>query len=98
MTSTALLDSKHFECRIPGRDGPYLVIAGVWPGALEEDPDLRLPPLEVRAQHRHFLIVSELPAAKALGAPAQPQLARASGAQVTHPLSLAAGRDQVPAA
>src|SRR5271165_59810 len=93
-----LLDSKHFECRVPGRDGANLVIAGVRPGAFEEDPDLRLPPLEVGAQHRHFLIVSELPAAKVLSMLAQAQLPRADGPQVAHPLSLAAGRDEVPAA
>jgi hypothetical protein len=74
-----LLDGKHLECRMPGRDGAELVIAGVWPSALEEDPYLRLPPLEVGAQHWHFLIVSELPAAKTLGAPAQPQLAHTDG-------------------
>src|SRR5208282_1811931 len=93
-----LLDRKHLECRVLGRDGADLVVTGVWPGALEEDPDLRLPPLEVGAQHRYFLIVSELPAAKALGAPAQPQFAAADGPQVAHPLSFAAGRDQVTAA
>src|SRR5260370_19150170 len=94
----SLLDRKHLECRVFGRDGADLVVAGVWPGALEEDPDLRFPPLEVGAQHRYFLIVSEFPAAKALGAPAQPQFAGADGPQVAHPLSFAAGRDQVTAA
>src|SRR5271169_1313868 len=87
-----LLGSKHLECRMTGRDSADLLVTGVWPGALEEDPDLRLPPLEVGAQHRYFLIVSELPAAKALGAPAQPQFAGADGPQVAHPLSFAAGR------
>ncbi len=40
-----LLGRKYLECRVLGRDGADLVVAGVWPGALEEDPDLRLPPL-----------------------------------------------------
>src|SRR5260370_39323040 len=92
-----LLDRKHLEHRVFGRDGTDLVVAGVWPGALEEDPDLCLPPLEVGAQHRYFLIVSELPAAKALGAPAQPQFAGADGPQVAQPLSFTAGRDEVTA-
>src|ERR1700733_11736042 len=90
-----LLGRKHFERRMLGRDGAELVIAGIWPGALEEDPDLRLPPLQVGAQYRDLLIVSELPAPEVLGAPAQPQFARADRPQVPHPLSLAAGRDQI---
>src|SRR4029077_11880654 len=66
--------------------------------ALEEDPDLCLPPSEVGAQHRYLLIVTELPAAEALRATAHPQLARAGGAQVAHPLRFATGCDEVTAA
>jgi hypothetical protein len=61
---------------MPGRDGAELIIGRVRPGALEEDPDLGLPPLEVGAQDRYFLVVGELPAAEALGVLAQPQFAR----------------------
>ena len=76
-TIDGLRDAKHLKRRVFGRDGAELVVAGVRPGALEEDPDLRLPPLEVGAQDRYFLVVGELPAAEALGVPAEPQLAGA---------------------
>jgi DSBA-like thioredoxin domain len=89
-----LLDGEHFERRVSGRYGPDLVVAGVWPCALEEDPDFCLPPSQVGAQHRYLLLVGEFAAAEALGAPAHPQLVTARGAQVAHPLGFAAGRDQ----
>src|SRR5579864_8248261 len=95
---STLTDRKYLERRVFGCNGPDLVVARVWPGALEEDPDLCLPPSEVGAQHRYLLIVGELPAAEALRAPPDPQLAGADGAQVTHPLSLPAGCDEVTAA
>src|SRR5260370_35802522 len=93
-----LLDRKHLERRVFGRDGADLVVARVRPGALEEDPDLCLPPLEVGAQDRYFLLAGELSAAEALGTPAQPQFAGAGGPRVAHPLGFAAGRDEVTAA
>src|SRR5215469_10602877 len=93
-----LFHCKHLERRVLGRDGPKFVVAGVWPGALEENPDLGLPSLQVSAQHRHLLIVSEFPAAKDLGALAQTQLARTDRPQVADPLGLAAGCHKVPAA
>src|SRR5579875_2693024 len=89
---------EHLERRVPGGDGPDLVVARVGPDAREEDPDLYPPRPEVGAQHRHLLAVGELPAAEALRAPAQPQLAGAGGTQVAHPLGLAARRDEVAAA
>src|SRR5580704_8787116 len=92
------LDGEHLERRVPGRDGADLLIAGLWPGALEEDPDRCLPPLKISAQDRHFLVVAELPAAEALGSPADAQFAGAGGTQVAHPLSFAAGRYEVTAA
>ena len=69
--SGGLLDRKHLERRVFGRDGADLVVARVRPGALEEDPDLCLPPLQIGAQDRYFLVVGELPAAEALGLPAR---------------------------
>src|SRR6266702_3171036 len=89
---------KHLEGRVPGGDGAELLIARVRTGALEEDPDLCLPPLQVSAQDRYLLVLAELPAAEALSTPAHPQLAGADGTQVAHPLGFAAGRDEVTAA
>ena len=58
----------------------------------------RSPSLEVGAEDRHFLVVSELAAAEAFGPAADPQFPGSGGPQVAHPLSLATGRDQVAAA
>jgi len=80
---------------VPGGNGPELIIARVCPGALEEDPDLGLPPLEIGAEHRDLLVVSEFPAAEALRVPAHPQFAGAGDAQVTDPLGFAARGDEV---
>jgi len=44
-----LIDRKHLERRVLGRDNADLVVAQVRPGALE-DTDLGLPVFEVRAQ------------------------------------------------
>ena len=93
-----LLGREYFERRVFGCDGQDLVVAGVWPGALEEDADLCLPPFEVGPQDRYLLLVSEFPAAEGLGAPADAQFAGAGGAQVAHPLGLAAGRHEIAAA
>ena len=93
-----LIDTEDFERRVLGRDGAELIVAGVWPGALEEDPDLCLPPFQVGAQHRDLLVVGELSAAEALGTPAHSQFTGSGGAQVAYPLGLAAGCDEVTAA
>jgi hypothetical protein len=34
--SPRLIDREHLERRVLGRDGADLVVAGIWPGALEE--------------------------------------------------------------
>jgi len=90
-----LIDRKDLERRVLGRDGADLVVAGVWLGALEEDTYLRLLPFEIRAQHRHLLIVAELSAAEPLGALAHSQFTSAGGPQVAHRLGFAAGRDEI---
>jgi hypothetical protein len=93
----SLTGAKHLERRVPGRDGADLIVARVRPGALEEDPDLGLPSLEVGAQDGYLLVVGELPAAEALGTLAHPQLTGSGDPQVAHPLGFAAGRDEVAA-
>jgi hypothetical protein len=81
-----LIGREYLERWVFRRNGADLVIARVWADALEEDPDLCLPPLQVGAQHRYLLVVGELPAAEALGASAHAQFASADSAQVAHPL------------
>src|ERR1700729_1671306 len=91
----SLLGRKHLERRVLGSDGTELVVGGGWAGALEEDADLCLPPLEVGEQHWHLLVRGEFAAAEWLRALAQAQLARARGSQVAHPLRLTTGRDKI---
>src|ERR1035438_5668305 len=94
IASDGLLKRKHLKRRVFRGDGADLIVARVRPGALEEDPDLGLPPLEVGAQDRYFLVVGELSASEALGTLAQPQFAGAGDPQGAHPLGFAAGGDQ----
>src|SRR6185312_10427244 len=87
--------AEHLERRVPGRDGADLIVARVRPGALEEDPDLGFPSLEVGAQDGYLLVVGELPAAEGFGVLAHPQLTGSGDPQVAHPLGFAARRDEI---
>jgi drug/metabolite transporter (DMT)-like permease len=47
--SGSLGAGEHLKCRVLRRDRADLLVGRVWPGALEEDPHLRLPPLQIGA-------------------------------------------------
>src|SRR6266545_4382061 len=89
---------EDFERGVLARDGTDLLVAGVGPDALEERPDLDLPPLQVRPQHRNLLLVGELPPAERLRPLADAQFPGAGRPQVAHPLALAARRYEVAVA
>src|SRR5262249_31864605 len=81
--------------RILRRDALELDVGGVVTDSREEALDLESPALEVGAKDGGLLRVRELRGAKRLAARSEAQLACAAGAQVPHPLRLAARRDQI---
>src|SRR5262249_18622492 len=86
------------EDRVAGGDLQQLLLGRVGTDAVEEHPDLELPAPHVRAQQLRLLLVGQLGGGERLHAPTDPQLAAARRAHVTHPLRVAARRDQVPLA
>jgi hypothetical protein len=68
------------KTRVAGCDREQLLIGGVRADAREEDADLELPPLQVGAQQRGRVRVSQLGGSETLRAPANPQLVAARAA------------------
>src|SRR5262249_50101092 len=91
-SSVGQLDAKD---GVPARDPTQVVVGGRRRDALEEAPDLESPAREVRSQDRRLVGVVQLDGAERLDAPAESQLATARDADVSHPLGLAARRDQI---
>jgi hypothetical protein len=77
------------------RDPLKLLGRRVWPYSVKELSDLPLPAAQVRAQNRLLLVIRNLDSCEVLAATAEQQIPFACDAQVTHPLSVAARRNQV---
>src|SRR4051812_32171660 len=86
------------EDGVVGSDRGDLAVWGAAAHAAEEDADLRLPSLEVRAEDVHLRVVGQLARAERLDPAAEPQSPLACDPQVAHPLGDAARRDEVAAA
>src|SRR5579859_5710411 len=88
-----------FEHGMLGRGALELLVGGVGPDAFEEHSHLGLPALQVRAQDRRLLaVVDDLRRAETLRAPPDQQPALAAGAEIAHPLRVAARRYEIPVA
>src|SRR4029453_3961933 len=88
-------DAEHGVIR---SDPPELGVGRRRAHAVEEDADLELPPLQVRAQDLDLVVVADLFGPEGLGVVADAQLALTGDAQVLHPLRLTPRRDEIPRA
>src|SRR5262245_29981058 len=88
----SLLDPEH---RVLWRDAGELAVRHVRPAQIEEAAHLEPPALQIGAQDRHLVRVSDLGCTERVASRSQTKLATPGHAQVSHPLRLAARRDQV---
>src|SRR5712691_286474 len=85
------------EDRIARRDLEQLGGGRVGVHAVEEDPDFKLPPLQVGPKDLRLLVVRKLGCGEALDPPTNLQLTAAGHSQVAYPLGLAARGNKEPA-
>src|SRR3984885_9364359 len=78
-----------------GRGAAQLLSRGVWPNAVEEHTDLKLPALQVGAQDRWLIVIRKLDSGEVLAARTNQQPTLPAGSQVAHPLRVTARRDEV---
>jgi hypothetical protein len=78
-----------------GTDPAQLLLRRVGADTAEEDTHLRLPALEVGAQHRRLLLVGEFLRPERLRASPDLQLSASRRAQIANPVCHSPGRDEV---
>ncbi len=78
-----------------GRDAPELGVGGVRSDAAEECADFPFPAPEVGAQDRDLVVVGQFDRSEALCAPTKEEAALTLGTEVSDPLRVPAGRDEV---